>query len=441
MAILYVRSTDGSNADSGATWALAKADVTGAAAIDAAGDTVYLSDNHAESTAAALTLSFAGTAASPTKVISADDAAEPPTAALAGATVTTTGNSSITVNGCVYMWGVTFNCGTGANSVALNLNNTAGFECTYEECTFNLVGTGGSAAIATTPGSANARTIWKNCDVRFYAAAHKINPNRGALAWDGGSLVFGTTSPTVLFGNGGASGRSEILVSGVDLSSGGTSMAIFTGSGGGGRYVMRNCRLPTSWAGSLVSGTLVPGTRAEMHNCDSADTNYRLWVEDFLGTIKSETTLVKTNGANDGATPHAWKIVSGADAEYPAMVLYSPEMSVWNETEDTSVTITVDILHDSATALNDDEVWLELQYLGWPPPLAAWISDGKASPVATAAAQTTSSATWTTTGMSNPNKQKLSVTFTPQSKGYIQARVCVGKASATIYVDPVLQVS
>jgi hypothetical protein len=43
--------------------------------------------------------------------------------------------------------------------------------------------------------------------------------------------------------------------------------------------------------------------------------------------------------------------------------------------------------------------------------------------------------------MSNPNEQKLSVTFTPQEKGVIHATIRVAKASYTVYVDPLLQVS
>jgi hypothetical protein len=37
--------------------------------------------------------------------------------------------------------------------------------------------------------------------------------------------------------------------------------------------------------------------------------------------------------------------------------------------------------------------------------------------------------------MSNPNKQKLAVTFTALEVGYIKARVCVA-INTTVYVDP-----
>lgn len=442
MADIYVRSTDGNDADNGSTWALAKATLTGAANADTAGDNIYLSSVHSDTTSAAIILNFAGTTASPVKVISANDSAEPPTTAAIGAVVSTTGNSSITINGCVYMYGITFNCGTGANSVSLNLNNTTGFESTYEKCTFNLVGTGGSAVISTTPGSSNCKTMLKDCDVRFYSASGKINPNRGILTWDGGSLVSGTSSPTVLFGNGSASGRCEILVSGVDLSAAGSSMNIFQGDGGGGHYVIRNSKLPASWSGSLLSGTIAAGARAEMHNCDSADTNYRFWIEDFAGSVKSETTLVKSGGSSDGTTPYSMKMTTSANAEYPTIVLKSPDISKWNEVVGSSIVVTVDILSDSVANLQDNDVWLEVQYLGTSGfPVTTVITDSKSNPLVASADQDTSTATWTTTGMSNPNEQKLSVTLTPQEKGYIQARVCSALASTTIYADVTLQVS
>jgi hypothetical protein len=59
----------------------------------------------------------------------------------------------------------------------------------------------------------------------------------------------------------------------------------------------------------------------------------------------------------------------------------------------------------------------------------------------TPAAQTASTATWTTTGLTTPNTQKLEVTFTPQKKGLVQARVVLAKASKTIYVDSKLTVA
>ncbi len=136
-------------------------------------------------------------------------------------------------------------------------------------------------------------------------------------------------------------------------------------------------------------------------------------------------------------------MVSSANAKPYTAPLESEELAAaWNTTVGSAVTVTVDVLHDSVTNLKDDEIWLELWYLGTSGfPLATTIRDAKADIFSAAADQAASTATWTTTGMANPNKQKLAVTFTPQEAGFIQARVVIVKPSATVYVDPVLQVS
>lgn len=178
-----------------------------------------------------------------------------------------------------------------------------------------------------------------------------------------------------------------------------------------------------------------------MYNCDSGDTNYRIWTEALAGSVVSETTIVRSGGASDGTTSLSWKMVSNANAEYPLLQLESPEIVRWNETTGSSITVTVETITDNVT-LTDDECWLEVQYLGTSGfPLGTFISDAKADVLATAANQTTSSETWTTTGLTTPVKQKLSVSFTPQEKGFIHAVVKLARASTTVYVCPKLDVT
>ena len=184
------------------------------------------------------------------------------------------------------------------------------------------------------------------------------------------------------------------------------------------------------------------GDRHEMHNCDSGDTNYRLLVADQLGTIRSETTIVRSGGASDGATPFSWAMVSNTLAKFPMLALASPELPArWNSTVGSAITVTVEVITDGVT-LTDDECWLEVQYLGTSGfPLSLFSSDAKADVLATAANQTTSTETWTTTGLTTPTKQKLSVTFTPQEAGFLQPVVRLAKASTTVYVCPKMVVT
>lgn len=441
MANLYVRSTDGSDSDNGSTWALANATLAGAAAIDAAGDTIYVSQAHSESTASAVTLALAGTLASPTAVICASDAAEPPTAVATTASVATTGASNITISGSAYLYGLQFSLGNATSAASLQLGQSAGAMQCLDSCAVRLTGSGSTARIQFgTPGVAPGLVRLTNTTVRFASVAQGFAGKGANFEWSGGSVESGGTAlTTAIFRNGNDSNRMVTTwkISGVDLANLGTSCAIWEAGTNGTVGVLRNSKLPAAWSGALITGTLLAGDRVELHNCDSGDTNYRLWVEDYCGSIKTETTIVRTGGASDGTTAYSWKLASSANAEYPLLPLVTPELPAeWNATVGSSVTATVEIVTDGVT-LTDGECWLEVQYLGTSGyPLSSFASDAKADVLATAANQTTSTESWTTTGLASPTKQKLSVTVTPQDAGFIQAVVKLAKASTTVYVDP-----
>jgi len=446
VADIYLRSTDGSDADSGPTWALAKATIAGVEAIDVAGDRIFISQVHAESTAAAITIDIAGTLASPSQVLCANDGAEPPTALATTGTITTTGTSAITITGTFYWYGTALLCGSGAVNLTLAIGEGTSSHQVYEDSLFHMVATGATGVIrlgsTTTAGETSIEC--RNCTFRFSNTTHGLRlVNAKGLIRGGGLHASGSAITTLIKNLSGNSGD-QWVVQGFDASSGAASMnLLLSGADNAGTMILRDCKLPASWSGSLLGGApLHMGFRAEMYNCDSADTNYRLWIEDYSGSIKHETTLVKTGGASDGTTPLSWKMATGADAEYPTIILKSGEIVRWNETTGSAITVTVDILHDSVTNLKDNEIWLEVMYLGTSGvPLGAFVDDAVADVLAAAADQAASSATWTTTGMANPNKQKLEVTFTPQEKGFIHAVVHMAKASYTVYVDPVQQVS
>ena len=151
---------------------------------------------------------------------------------------------------------------------------------------------------------------------------------------------------------------------------------------------------------------------------------------------------MRKEGASDGTTPLSHKMVSNANAEWNHQTLDSPEIVQWNETTGSAITATIEIVHDSVTSITDQQIWMEVQYLGTSgTPLALFVDDAAADYITATADQADSSASWTTTGMTNPNTQKLNVTFTPQEKGFIHAVVRLAVASKTVYVDPKITVS
>lgn len=445
MATLYTRSTDGSDADNGTTWALAKATIAGVSGIDAAGDRIWLSQSHAETTASAIVFNGSGTNASPTQLLCGNDAAEPPTALASTATVTTTGSAAISVGGALYAYGINFIC---AGTLTLNSNNASNAQ-RWENSTFQFTNTGSGGAFWT--GSSNNalyRTELINCQVKFGGAGNNIHIV-GDTVIRGGSFMSGTSTPTNIFRFQGDRTANNIDVIGLDFSNLASTFNFFLGGMfSAGKGVIRDCKLPTGWSGLLVSsGQQGPGQRFEMYNCDSADTHERLWIEDYAGSIKSELTIVRTGGASDGTTPISWKMATSANAEYPLIRLESGEIFVPNSTVGSAITCTVEIVHDSQGAgsgakFQDDEIWLEAVGLGTSgTPLGTYYGDSKSDILATAANQADSSETWTTTGLTTPIKQNLSVTFTPQERGDVILRVVMAKASKVCYVCPKVTVA
>lgn len=440
MANIYVRSTDGDNADNGSTWALSKATLAGAAAIDAAGDTIYLSQSHAESTASSINFPLAGTLASPTIVLCANDAAEPPTAQATTATISTTLSSGITFSGANYVVdGVEFNVGTGTGTVSINMGSSTGNRSEFKNCSM-ILGSSGSASRIDFTSAPSAFSKLTNVGFKFAHAGQGIRPNNNVFVeMVNCSLLSGGTSPTTLFL---PSGKGDITARGFDLRNADSAINIMS-AGQPTRAVFSNIALPTSWSGSFVTGTISqPVERYEFYNCDSSDTNYRIHVKDYSGTLDEETIIVRTGGASDGTTPLSWRIVTTANAKETPTPFATPPISVWNETVGSAVTATIEIIHDNATDLTDADVWVVVEYLGTSGvPMLSAVSDQRADILGSATNQATSAASWTTTGLTNPNEQKLSVSFTPQEKGFITARVFVGKPSYTLYVDPEITVT
>lgn len=424
----------------GGTWSAPFARMRTAASRMAAGDRLFVRNDHSATEAAAVTITFPGTLTSPNQVLGVDSAG----ALAVGANELTTGNSDIAVSGCLYIYGIRLDCGSGANSPGLRFGNSSGGsaeQIVSEDCYFAMNATGAFAFIYLRADGAS-KGDQRHIRPRFRLGSttnQYVVLSGGEMRIQGGQILSGGSSPAALFSLNSAR---PVMIDGFDFSGFSASIDIFSGGFGGGKGILRNCKLPASWTGSMFNNPPASLERAEAYNCSDGDQNYKITVEDDRGTMREETTIVRTGGASDGTTPISWRIATTADASYPSRVFRSPEIFTRIDTVGSPVTITVDIIRDSITNLTNAEVWIEVQYLGNSGfPLSSFITDAKADVLASAADQTASSATWTTTGMANPNEQQLSVTFTPQEAGVAIVTICVARASTTLYADPVAQLS
>lgn len=445
MADRYVKNT-GSNTSPYDTWAKAATTMAAAVTGSAAGDNIYVSSTHSATGLASQTLTFPGTASNPLKVVSVSDSAAPPTAVAAGGSEALTASANWVVGPFGYVEGLTFSAGTGTSSTgSITLASGTGAQSSeFKGCTFTLNNTGSASRILfqSSNFSAASRVAAKDCTFTLANQAAQGISIGGRVLISGGSVSGPASYTTGGLFQTQASGRNTYAeIENFDLSGVGAGTHLVGSSTASMITKIMNCRLPTSWTGTLFTGTRFSGQRVSMYNCDNADTNYRLWIEDYAGAIRDETTIVRTGGASDGVTPISWRMVSNADANNLTVPLRSDPIVVWNTTTGSAVTVTVELVTDGVTLTNAD-AWLEVDYLGTSGvPLGASVSSKVASLLTTPANYASSTVAWTTTGLASPVRQKMSVTFTPLEVGFLSAAVRLGRASTTVYVCPKAEVS
>jgi hypothetical protein len=243
-------------------------------------------------------------------------------------------------------------------------------------------------------------------------------------------------------------------VSGFDFSQAdpAVNMVYSGGLQAGAHMVMRNCKMPAGWTGDITNAAITtPGCRVVMDNCSSSTLNYIHRISDIAGKLREETTLVRSGGASDGVTPISWRIDTTSYCLFPNSPFKTGEFVIYNSAVGTAKTVTVEILHDAGVAagkgsgagyaFRNDEVWLEVQYLGDTASPLGSIINNEVDVVTAPSNQPSSTATWTTTGMTTPMTQKLQVTITPQVIGFIHVRVCATTPGKTFYVDPSITVA
>ncbi len=455
------------------------------------GDTVYVSSIHAETQASALSISPAGLIQ---YLCVANGGSTPPVAAdlTTGASVTTTGNSTITI-GHSYFQGIAFNCATGAFGTLFNIGTGNGTYVSMRNCALNMRATAGGNFVF---GNVNASKIeLVNTTIGFGGST-------GELFGLAGCQFLWRDTPSALSAVGGTWPNNPfrgtvgtMRVENVDLSA-------FAGSGywnvnaGPVKAVFSRCKLANI---AMIGSNSAPGhVEIDVIDCDTAGATYRheRW-QPYEGNQTIETVVVHTGGASDGTTTYSWKIVTQITARW-TMPFESLPIAIWNPNVPSGgdVTVTLEGLVNAAALPNNDDIWIWSSYLGTASStLGSSVTETKATPLTANGALTASTVAWDgaasarqnthayvvgdiikvasntgrlffcttsgTTAGSEPGgyasavdggsvtdntavfraavRFKLAVTCTgpaPQTAGYITTQVRVGKLSSTYYVDP-----
>lgn len=415
----------------------------------AAGDRIFVAHNHALSTATSFTITPVGTVASPTLVYCVNAAGTvPPVAADLRTTAieTTTGIASMTFSfGVMYIYGVTFSNSGASNNINFDPGGSSrNLIMTFEQCALKTTDTavarrlnfGSGAGGAPQPDCALKITLI-DTTLAFGASAQQATFKAVDFTWrnNGTGAAFSGVLPTIPFQIGGSTfdGPSFIRMEGLDLSAFTAGKTLFDTNHTNTRAMLLNCKLDAAVA--IAVTPTAPGGAVDVICSDSTSSTDRSERFAYQGTQTRESTIIRPLGANNSVVGMSWKIVTNAnnEKEFP---FECQEIITFNPTSGVAITATVEIVNDGVT-LKDDEVWMEVEYLGTAGfPIVSRVSCGRATPLTAGANIPTSAATWTTTGLGAPVLQKLVVTFTPQIKGMVRARVYVGKISQTLYVDP-----
>jgi len=433
MASYYVWS-GATGAGTGANWANAFLKLEPALSGKAAGDVFYVAHDHSETTAGNVFLWPAGTAGNPNKITCVNRLGSvPPVSADRRATAQVAATGNVTVqfaNGSGHYDGIIFITGNSTGASDFNMQGQAEAWTRLDNCSLRIGSTGNGRITMIT----NATYIeWNNTTLSFSGVGQSVLVAGSQLKWrNTPSALIGTAVPTILFIPGSVtSGDIELI--GVDLSAAGSGKTIFGTTTGLNptRHVMLDCKLNAAVTQSAVPSSF-GGNEVDIIRSGASGVNYNVRRHRKSGLLVEETTIVRTGGASDGTTPIAWKIVTTANSSY-SLPFECPPIAIWNDTIGSPVTATVEGIGGALPT--DAECWLDVEFLGdVSSPQGSFVNDGTANLLATAANQTASSATWggSTTAF------KLAVTFTPQQKGWIYARVKCAKASTTFYIDPLV---
>ena len=439
MATIYCSHT-GSNTSPYDTKAKAATTLaTAIAAMTADGDVILIDHTHTGDNALAANTTY--TLSYSCAIIAIDFSTD----ALAEmGTSTWIGNSSAsrsvqfagTANRTHFLRGLTLRV-IGSNSIVVGNSDS---HTAVEACYLWLDGASvKSIKLGANSEGAAATTIARNCTFRFDHVDGSIAIG-GIVRMVGCSLAAESVAITSLFRvdvGGGA-----LYAEGCDFSEMGSKNLIATHNSHSLSATLVNCKLGSGFVPLASQTGFAP--ELYLYNCDAGDVHYFFGHYDPLGSCVVYTSIYANDGPTyDGATEFAWRIDTSARA-----TLYNPYISPWVSTyhDGTSaITPRLEILRDgSSTAFDDDEVWGEFSYQGTSGYPISTIVNDRVTLLGTPAAQATGMGTGSWTGESGTawsGKLAPASSITPAEIGELRARVCVGLASATVYVDPQIRIS
>jgi hypothetical protein len=283
--------------------------------------------------------------------------------------------------------------------------------------------------------------LLNNTQMKFGNVADVVNfTTNGTWVWQNTApaIASGSSTPTTLLQPQGG----QVLFEALDLSAL-TGTVVGTGSGSNFNVSLKDCKLNASATFSTPGAT---GVTIQLIRCDSGATGYKSARYQYDGVETTETSITRVGGASDPTgQAQSRKIVTTANSQWLRPFKAEP-YAIWNPTTGANVTVTVYGTVNAGALPNNDDIWLEIEYLGSATsPLGTMVTTTKASVLASNAAVASDGSTWNGGGSgAGWTPFKLVATLSspqPGLAGYLHARVRAAKPSTTYYLDPKVQLS
>lgn len=410
-----------------------------------AGNSFFIASEHAETQATAITLSSPGTTSSLCYVYCVDKNNVPPTSSnlTTGATITTTGGNNLNIAiGYTYFYGLTFSGGSGAVGQGIVCGTSAAAWYRFDNCTIKAPGTTASTSKISfgSTGSGTANLVELNNTVLGFGSTGDAATLRATLVkWlNTANATSAGSTPTSIFSGATPVGGSTAILNGVELS---TSTAMMgTNIATSQRTVTIGCRHASN-AGNAQNNS---GIETYTFASGNANSNYTFRYTTGPGRIAYEDSISRNGGSvtpntafTGNIAPLSW-LMFGDDNTTQNRFESFP-MVINNAVVGEDVTVTVYFGWDQSTTPQNDNIWMDVQYLGaTSSPLATFATTGRASPLHSTTNYTTDAvSTWVNTP--SPWSQfSMSVTIQPKQIGYIFVTLYMGTkvGVANYYIDP-----
>lgn len=394
------------------------------------GDTICVSDAH--NFTASTTLTIAGNAnAAPCLIIGVADAnCDQPAAALGKESTGT--NADIDINGNVSFVDIHLHCG---DDTLFQVSNTA----IFRRCKLTLDGAADRLSLA----SDGTRVVMYDTEIAFGDQTAAVSVSNGAeFLMFGGSVTTTDTQIDNFIDGGSDSGGCRIHVMGVDLSPVENYLVAGMGASAGIDdsidVIFQNCRVSATLTGYVEESFGTPGQRAQFIGCGSATgTEYQYYLHDYAGTVESETTIRRADDQSyPNGTTISYKFTANANCS-PATPLVMDFPSRWSALSTSTDSLRFYVA--SAATLTDNDAWADvLAQDGTNNHISNYYSSMGDLIDAGTTLTTDSGSDWRNgaSPLSAHNEYYFDVATSGDaaSDGAPLARVCIAKASTTVYV-------